>query len=315
MNRTIIRFTALACWLIGMIHPLLADEAADLEKAFDKAATRLTNERCLLRYKFQAGEKITYRVEQLATVDTTISANNQQTKLRSVSVRTFEVDSVDDARNMTFRHVIDEVDLWSEVAGRQPVRYNSRTDAEAPPEFENVREMIGKPISIVTMNPRGIIVKREDQLRQPNLGMGGLSIPLPEAEIPVGYKWATPLDVRIRMEDQTIKTIKTRELYELKKVEAGIATIAIKTEVLTPVSDPKVKSQLVQRLSTGEIRFDADAGRLESKQLDWDETVIGFSGADSNMKYLARFTEKLTPRGDDSPAAVTARQPAAAETK
>ena len=32
-----------------------------------------------------------------------------------------------------------------------------------------------------------------------------------------------------------------------------------------------------------------------SKQLDWDETVIGFNGAASNMKYLARFTEKLLP--------------------
>jgi hypothetical protein len=261
-----------------------------------------------------AAEKITYRVEQLATVDTTISGNNQQTRLRSVSIRTFDVDQVDSDGNITFRHVIDEVDLWSEVTGRQPVRYNSRTDSEAPAEFANVQEVIGKPISKVTINPRGIIVKREDSLAQPNLGMGGLTIPLPEEEIPIGYRWATPCDIRIRMEDQTIKTIKTRELYELKKVEAGIATISVKTEVLTPVTDPKVKSQLIQRLSAGEIRFDVDAGRLESKRLDWDEHVIGFSGPESNMKYLARFTEKLAHRKNES-TAVTAQTAAETETK
>ncbi len=54
-----------------------------------------------------------------------------------------------------------------------------------------------------------------------------------------------------------------------------------------------MKSQLIQQLSRGEIKFDIDAGRVISKRLDWDENVIGFSGADSNMKYLARFTETL----------------------
>ncbi|MCA9213208.1 MAG: hypothetical protein KDB27_09095, partial [Planctomycetales bacterium] len=67
----------------------------------------------------------------------------------------------------------------------------------------------------------------------------------------------------------------------------------ISTQVLTPVDDAKIKAQLIQQLSSGTIRFDVDAGRLMSKQLDWDESVLGFSGAGSNMKYLARFTEKL----------------------
>ncbi len=105
----------------------------------------------------------------------------------------------------------------------------------------------------------------------------------------------------MRLEDQRIKSIKTRELYVLEKVETGVATISVKTQVLTPVDDPRVKSQIMQRISQGELRFDMDAGRLISKQLDWDESVLGFNGAESNMKYLARFTETLA-----TPAARTA---------
>jgi hypothetical protein len=81
--------------------------------------------------------------------------------------------------------------------------------------------------------------------------------------------------------------------YRLEKVQAGVATISVKTEILTPIDDAALKSQLVQQLSNGSIRFDLDAGRLLSKQLDWTENVIGFNGPESNMKYLARFTEKL----------------------
>jgi hypothetical protein len=76
------------------------------------------------------------------------------------------------------------------------------------------------------------------------------------------------------------------------KVETGIATIAVKTEILTPINDPKIQSQLVQRMQHGEIKFDIDAGRIRSKQMDLDETVIGFSGQNSVMKYLARLTEE-----------------------
>ena len=267
--------------------------AADLTAELDKATSRATNEKHLLRYKLQKGERVSYEVQQLATVDTTIAGNNQQTKLRSKSQRSFVVTNVNGDGDFEFQHIIDSVDMWSEVSGNQAVRYNSKTDKEVPAEFQNVADMIGIPISEITMNSLGKIVKRTDKVKQQNLGMGGLSIPLPEAEIAIGHKWSTPLDVKVRLRDQRIKTIKTRELYELKKVQAGVATISIRTQILTPINDAKIKSQLVQRVSSGEIKFDIDAGRLISKQLDWDENVLGFNGPDSNMKYLARFTEKL----------------------
>jgi hypothetical protein len=85
-----------------------------------------------------------------------------------------------------------------------------------------------------------------------------------------------------------------------------VATIQVSTQVLTPVNDPKVKSQLVQRLQRGTIKFDLDTGRLLHKQMDASEEVIGFSGPESHMQYLARLTEEplspdeRTARSDNS---------------
>jgi hypothetical protein len=261
--------------------------------------------RFLLRYKYRPGETITYDLEQLVAIDTTIAGNNQKTKLRTKSIRSLRVDQVDDQANMRFTHVIDRVDMWSEVGGRQPVHWSSDQKETAPPEYEHVAEHIGKPISVITINPRGEIVQRQDQVQHPDLGLGGITIPLPDEEVAVGESWSQPLEVKVRLEDQRIKPIQTRELYRLEKVETGIATISIKTQILTPVDDPRVKSQIVQRISQGEIRFDIDAGRLVSKQLNWNEQVLGFSGAESNMKYLAQFTEALseTPYTASKPAA------------
>ena len=68
----------------------------------------------------------------------------------------------------------------------------------------------------------------------------------------------------------------------------------------------------MQRIKKGEIKFDVDAGRILSQQMDIDETVIGFNGADSMLKYLARFTEELLAPNTNTaqnqqPAARTAR--------
>ena len=66
---------------------------------------------------------------------------------------------------------------------------------------------------------------------------------------------------------------------------------------LTELSTYLLKAQVLQQLSNGTIRFDIDAGHMISKELIWDETVVGFQGANSMMEYRARMTETLKPQG------------------
>ena len=74
-----------------------------------------------------------------------------------------------------------------------------------------------------------------------------------------------------------------------------MATIEVSNHVLTPIDDPKIESQLIQRESTGTVKFDIDAGRVLSQQMDLDRRVVGFSGPASSVHYMTRFTERLLP--------------------
>jgi hypothetical protein len=111
------------------------------------------------------------------------------------------------------------------------------------------------------------------------------------------------LEVNVTLDAGTTKAIQTRQRYELEKVDFGVATIAVETQVLTPVDDPKIRVQLIQRLTKGHLRFDIAAGRIVSQRTDLDETVLGFSGADSSMHYVARFDEQLLLKKNDTAAA------------
>ena len=61
-------------------------------------------------------------------------------------------------------------------------------------------------------------------------------------------------------------------------------------------------AQLVQRESNGTVKFDIDAGRVLSQQIDLDRRVVGYPNQASSMHYRTRFTEELL-KGDVATAA------------
>jgi hypothetical protein len=282
-------------WQVANGQEPTADQRLEAAKA--KALDATTYD---LRYKFSEGEVRRTKVVHLVTVETKIKGTTETAKTRSVSTKRWQITNVDELGNITFLHTIDSVDMWQKMTGRQEISYNSASPDKPPQEYEHVAATIGKPLATITIDQRGRIVDRSNKTFNP--GIGDLTVPLPETPVKIGHQWFIAEEITVRMPDKTVKVVKARQKFTLVKVETGVATISVQTEILTPVNDPQVQSQLVQRMQHGTIKFDLDAGRIRSKQMDLDETVIGFSGAESIMQYLARLTEE-TLEGEGEPVA------------
>ncbi len=293
MKTTTIHFTLSALLLFS--GGLRADDEGSSERAsaLEAAKKKLTDHSYRLQYKFSPGQVVRTKVVHLVAIETTIRGVTETAKTRSVSTKSWKITDVDEKGNTTFSFTIEKANMWQQLSGRQELSYDSTKDEKPPPEYQHVAESVGVPMASVTIAPNGQIVDRKNSRSQFNPGIGELTIPLPDQAIKAGTKWATAgeLPVRVRP-DMPLKRIKIRQSYTLKKVQTGVATIAVQTQILSPVNDPAIQSQLVQRIKRGEIKFDVDAGRIISQQMDIDETVIGFSGPDSIMKYLARLTEE-----------------------
>ena len=289
MTRLIICLTIVT--LAALTAQLPADDqsASDSETAVDVAGDSKTYQ---LRYVFSPGEVLRTKVTHLVTVETKIRGVTETAKTRSVSTKTWNIEDIAENGEITFTYTVDDAKMWQQLSGRQEIRYDSTTDEEPPAEYKHVAESVGVPMATVTISPDGKIVRRKNARPQFNPGIGDLTIPLPDRPVKVGQQWSTEGETVVRLPDARVKRIKTRQLYELTKVQTGIATIKVQTQILTPVNDPVVQSQLVQRVKRGEVKFDIDAGRLRSQQMDIDETVVGFSGPNSIMKYLSRLSEE-----------------------
>ncbi len=153
--------------------------------------------------------------------------------------------------------------MWQKVSDRQEVRYNSATttrrrrripaggqdgrradchgqDLARPARFWNATRRRCRPIPGWVRSPCRCRSNRSRSDRD----------------------WHLSNEVRVRRQDGQQLRVKTRLVYTLKSVKTGVATIAVKTEVITPVNDPQIKAQLVQQLTDGELKFDIDAGRV-----------------------------------------------------
>jgi uncharacterized protein DUF6263 len=273
------------------------DVTAELEKAKNRLGPAYP-----LAYKFAAGDVFRTKVVHLATVETKIKDTEQTSKSRTVSTRLWRIKEVTPAGHIIFENVVERVQMWNSVTGQPEVSYDSRTDEKPPAGFEHVAGSIGRVLATVTIDPHGRILARENGQKQFNPGIGELTIPFPSTPVKVGATWSIPEELKLTADNGTVKVIKTQQQYRLDKVETGVATIGVQTQILTPVNDPKLQSQLVQRLQRGTIKFDLTAGRLLYKQMDIDEEVFAFSGAGSHMQYLARLTEE--PLKEETAAAI-----------
>lgn len=281
-----------AAGLVGLMV-LAAVAVADSP---DKTAEVKTPAKYTLRYRFQPGETIRWKVVHRARVDASVAGTSQTTETVSSSIKVWKIKEVRPDGAATFEQWVENVDMWQKLSGRMEVRYNSQTDKTPPVGFENVAKSIGVPLSKTTIDPLGKILRREHLVARPAAQHEGLiTIPLPESPVAIGETWSFPCDIEIPLEGGRIKTIKSRQSFTLEEVKDSVATVRVATQILTPVNDPAIEAQLMQRDSSGTVRFNIEQGRVVGQQMDTDKRVVGFRGQASSLHYQTRFTEDLLP--------------------
>ncbi len=273
----------------------LAGDGPDAQsgQSGDSVLSTETIQKYQLRHQLSPDQTLRYKVTHVAKTKTRMNGTEEIANVYTTSVRSWKVRDVSEDE-LTFDHQIDSVEMTQQTGDKSEIRWDSLSGAKPPAVFRIVAEQIGTPLATVTIDPKGTELKRENHAgSKASLGMGSLTLTLPADPIAIGERWTVPSEAKVRTEDHQVKTIKIRQVYTLKKVSAGVATIAIKSQALTPIDSEALRAQVVQQLSNGSVRFDIDNGCLLSKELDWDETVVGFQGPGSMMEYRAKMNEEL----------------------
>jgi hypothetical protein len=254
-------------------------------------------EQYTLRYKFQAGDTLRWNVVHRCRIRSTVSETTQTAETTTASVKAWRVHEVRPDGAAVFEHLVESVDMRHKLSGRDEVRYNSRTNPVPPPGFESLAQSVGVPLCLVTMDVRGkVLARKRNPVKAAVPSDGDMTIRLPDGPVSVGQQWSYPRDLEVPMPGGGgPKRIKARQVYTLASVKTGVATIRTETQILTPIHDPALASQLIQYETSGSVRFDVDAGRILSRETEVDKGVVGFRGEASSVHYLSRSTEEFLP--------------------
>jgi hypothetical protein len=268
-------------------------------------------ETTLLRYRFTQGETVRQRIEQSSTLFIVKGEARQKLFNRSETEQRFKIVSIDEQGVATLRVTLDAARLEGAADDAEPTVYDSK-EKNLP---LGVAKAIGRPLADIRVRPDGSVESIKPLLPAAELdqvpgklGLDGeaasnLFARFPTHPVAVGATWHDTVSTRVTLEGKLTQEIKILRQYRLESVTGRIARVEVKTKVVTPITEPALLVQLIQRTASGTIRFDMHAGRVVDRSLKVDNTEIGWHGADSSLRAVTSWTEQLV----QEPTAVSSR--------
>jgi len=325
MPRTRVYRANWRCLLLGVsalsIAPLagqLAAMASDDSPGEAEAASATYQ----LAYKFQEGDVWRYVVSHDASLTTQKGAAAVTAVQTSKSWKHYRVVAVKDGA-ATIEPTIDRVRVKIRSEEQDGVEYDSSSDKAPPAALRRLAKSIGRPLSQVQVESNGDLISARSLLPQGDARASASGSPgsqddadanflvvFPDGPVQVGESWKDQIKVSVWVDRTLSKPVILRRTYTLQSVSGDLATIALRTSVLTLIQDPRLQSQLIQRKPRGTIVFDMKQGRIVSRELQLDHLVVGFSGSDSKMRAVSHRVERLT---SSAAVAVNSRQPVEAK--
>ncbi len=260
-----------------------------------------------LRYQFRPGESVYFTSHNETARRYLQNSHEIETNDAVDALKHYQVLSVTPEGAAVLELTIDRTRM-SVANGDSLFTYDSTRDRNPPSAFQIVHETVGRPWLRVTVNPRGEMTNFQTP--------GGTPVPestdfvsrvlpvLPEQAVAVGEVWKEPFtvdvptgDLEVREGQPLTRPINLQRVYKLASVENGVATLELRTEVLTARRTPKEEVALVQRKFSGSIVLDLPSGRLLSRDLAIDGGVVGYDGPMSAMTVKMLQQDRYAPEG------------------
>lgn len=298
-----------AALLTGTCSPLWSGEATPTAPSEEAATPSQAGERgaasgpaasepVLLRYRFTPGQVLRYVTQDDSTVDVEQSGDTTTVAYSTRTWKHYRVKSVEESGTAVVEVVIDRVLMRASGEG-QTVEFDSREPGAAPAEFAHILDTIGRAVVALRVNPSGrmegaeFLLGRETQPLAVQDRDAQILAMLPSEPVQVGESWKERFDVPVKLDGKLTRNIRLQRTYRLTALEAGRATIDLETIILTPLSDPELESQLIQRTPSGALVLDVEQGVVLWKRTSLHNQVVGFSGPGSRLQVVRTYEEKL----------------------
>lgn len=256
----------------------------------------------VLKFKFQSGQFVHYAGHSKVEYHTELEDRSYDSSQSNESGSHFRVVTVDEKGLALIEPILDRTRMTAQLPEKKAVVFDSSGDEQSDPQFQAVRDSIGKSVARFQVSPLGKLVKAivvdrdapkalQDAAERLEMRFPFL-LTLPETPVSVGDKWREEYSVVV-INEGLKQPVPLRRIYELTGVAENVAIIKFRTLALTPLHDPELEKQIIQQTPVGTIEFDIDRGLVRSYTSAINRSTINAFGPRSLLKVSGESSEKL----------------------
>lgn len=293
--------------VIGWLH--LSTLTADDTPAA-KAAPAESGAGFKLAYKYQSGESVRYETTQSVRFVSEFKGIDEVATNRTETRKRYQVSKVHPDGSAELELIMEWVRMKVKTGTDDPgIEFDSKSpDAKEQPKFRNVYKIIGKPQATLLCAPSGkvkkIVMKKStgEANSTPQVQLKDVAgaddfnflTVFPESPLKIGETWSEKSEVKVTVEDNKLQqSVDLKRTYKLESVEGSLATISFKTAILTPINNPSIKIQLIQRETKGKLVFDMDRGAVVTRTVETDKSLINPIGDNTAMHSTSHLLERM----------------------
>lgn len=330
-STVMLAFLALAFWQPGTGRVSAGDEPEAAETPAEPASPSPEPVKYKLAFKFHPQQVVRYAVSQQFEITTQLSGETETAKNSSEWKRHYKVTGVDATTgagdlelSIDWVHMVASFENGN--SDPEPIEFQSDDPDKHPEKYKHILETVGKARAAIRFSAQGKPLKvlwgapqqaagpnTTAQAPQPAHGTGPETtpetyfLPLPEQPVAIGEAWKERFDILARDSGKNLVRVTIQRTYKLAAVKDGLATIEFRTAILTPIQDPSIAGQLIQREVSGKLLLDIERGLVLSRESGVENSVLNPFGQKSSMYAKSVYRERLL-EGDD--AAASREQPA-----
>lgn len=248
------------------------------------------------RFRWQAGQVLTYRVEQATSAAETVEGKRTETTSKLNLTKRWQVLAVDGAGVATLQKTVTAMRLETRTpAGDTLVFDSAKPDQSHPQLREQLSKFVGQPLETLRVDTLGRVVEvKECKHGSPNRFESDLPfvIALPGDGMREGQTWERNYRITLDPPHGTGDKYDAVQKYHGKIVAGSTATVAFTTALRTQPESVADRVPLLQSQPEGEVVFDALAGLVRSARLRTEKELAGHQGEGSSYRFVSVYAEE-----------------------
>jgi hypothetical protein len=246
------------------------------------------------QFHWQKGQTLTYKIKHVTSVVETLEKGINTSNSQLDLVNRWQVAEVDAKGVATLTMTLVSMRNEQKRASGDTLLFDSQNLEKSTPELrEQMGKFIGQTVAVVRLDGYGRVI----EVKQGNAASFEAEPPFlivfPDAKAAAGQAWKRPFNVVLEPPFGTGEKVQADQRYDCTKIDAGKATLLVKTEFKTMPDNARERLPLLQKDVEGEIVFDLPRGRLISARLHTDKTVANHQGKGSSYQFKSDYSREL----------------------